>query len=67
MWGPRQNWGPIGPAFLTFFFGYKQIGRQPDKQSNEDDFVNTNSKYKEDDFTNSDAVDYFQDVWIYFR
>ena len=26
--------------------------------------VNTNSKYKEDDFTDSDAVDYFQDVWI---
>ena len=29
--------------------------------------VNTNSKYKEDNFTDSDAVDYFQDVWIYFR
>ena len=24
--------------------------------------VNTNSKYKEDDFTDSDAVDYSQDV-----
>ena len=30
-------------------------------------FVNTNSKYKEDDFTNSDAVDYSQDVCICFR
>ena len=25
-------------------------------------FVNTNSKYKEDDFTDSDADDYFQDM-----
>ena len=30
-------------------------------------FVNTNSKYKEDDFTHSDAIDYSQDVCIYFR
>ena len=30
-------------------------------------FVNTNSKYKEDDFTDSDAIDYSQDVCIYFR
>ena len=29
--------------------------------------VNTNSKYKEDDFTDSDADDYSQDVCIYFR
>ena len=29
--------------------------------------VNTNSKYKEDDFTNSDAVDYSQDVCICYR
>ena len=29
--------------------------------------VNTNSKYKEDDFTDSDAVDFSQDVCIYFR
>ena len=29
--------------------------------------VNTNSKYKEDDFTDSDAVDYSQDVCICFR
>ena len=29
--------------------------------------VNTNSKYKEDDFTNSNAVAYFQDVFIHFR
>ena len=29
--------------------------------------VNTNTKYKEDNFTDSDAVDYFQDVWTYFR
>ena len=29
--------------------------------------VNTNSKYKEDDFTDSNADDYFQDVCIYFR
>ena len=28
--------------------------------------VNTNSKYEEDDFTDSDAVDYSQDVCIYF-
>ena len=28
--------------------------------------VNTNSKYKEDDFTDSNAVAYFQDVFIYF-
>ena len=28
--------------------------------------VNTNSKYKEDDFTDSDAVVYSQDVCIYF-
>ena len=29
--------------------------------------VNTNSKYKEDDFTDSDAVVYSQDVCIHFR
>ena len=29
--------------------------------------VNTNSKYKEDDFTDSDAVDFSQDVCIYVR
>ena len=29
--------------------------------------VNTNSKYKEDDFTDSDAVDYSHDMCIYFR
>ena len=28
--------------------------------------VNTNSKYKEDDFTDSNAVAYSQDVFIYF-
>ena len=28
--------------------------------------VNTNSKYKEDDFTDSDAIVYSQDVCIYF-
>ena len=26
------------------------------------EFVNTNSKYKEDDFTDSDGDDYFQDM-----
>ena len=34
---------------------------------NRNSIVNTNSKYKEDDFTDSDAGDYFQDMWIYFR
>ena len=28
--------------------------------------VNTNSKYNEDDFTDSNAVAYSQDVFIYF-
>ena len=28
--------------------------------------VNTNSKYKEDDFTDSNAVAFSQDVFIYF-
>ena len=32
------------------------------KNTHKDDFVNTNSKYKEDDFADSDADDYFQDM-----
>ena len=32
MWGPLQNLGPIGSAFMTFI-GYKQTNRHPNKQS----------------------------------
>ena len=43
-----------------------KLGRADTRLVRMDIIVNTNSKYKEDDFTDSIAVAYSQDVFIYF-
>ena len=45
---------------------YKRINLIKQDNTRLDISVNTNSKYKEDVFTDSDAVDCSQDVCIYF-
>ena len=66
MLGPTQNLGPIGSAVLMFI-GYKQTKTKTIKLNLYIDIYigivfNTNLKYKEYDFTDSDAVACFQDV-----